>query len=148
MFGFFNAEKNKWRPRVEEAFDNYLPTLQTMPAEEIALIIDMAVAIRDSSTYLYEEDDPYVLAFYEPDKVEQKKAFEFMNHWIQAQLEWAQTPDGMFKNAALNIWFLTLASFAIPELNFRGKQLWAELQRGFEFCEYQNPGQLMPKDFA
>jgi hypothetical protein len=46
---------------------------------------------------------------------------------------------------AFFIWWLSLAAATFAELRFHGREMWRELERGFQYCTSFDPDDDLPK---
>lgn len=145
MFSLFKSDRTRWKEKASRVFDSYIPSLQGMAADEIAAVLDVAAKIRDSSLMTEDESDTYRLAFDDPVMVPECDAWKYLEHWQRTMVAWSGSQEGLAKVGALSVWWLSLAAGTFPELRLRGREMWEELERGFELCGYFQPDRMQPK---
>ena len=138
MFGLFKPQRQRLKEEGERMFNNYLPALEGMAPDEIGFVLDFAVRIKHS-TSLYGTGREELLLFEDPVMLSEKYAFETLRLWKQTMKAEAGSTQGMAKIAALSIWYLSVLSVHISELRIRGRDLWGQLERGFDYCQEFDP---------
>ena len=142
MFGLFKSRRSRHAERTARGFDTFVAALKGMDGSEIAFVLDMAARIKDSSLLL-SQSDPNAIAIYrkpidvaENIAIAQLEIFESqMRSWMTEGLE------GRAKVGALSIWYLSLAAGTFAEQRYLGREMWAQLSRGFPYVQRFNPGE-------
>ena len=137
MFGLFASKRTKFAKKGKNLFDVYIPSLKGMTSSEIGFVLAQAVQIKDASTMHGSKED-LVTVFHDPMLLPETEAFETLRLWERHMLSLNGSLEGRAKAASLSIWYLSVIACQIPELRVRGREMWAELQRGYEEASF-NP---------
>lgn len=141
MFNLFNlmlSDREKIKQQAQKSFDVYLPAIKGMDGEEIATVLDFAAQIKNTTT-MYGKHELEMKLFRDPSSIPVHYAYETLFKWLKHTKSIAHTQEGQAKAGALAIWWLSVASFQIPELRLLGKELWMELARGFPYVNIFRP---------
>ena len=141
MFSLFNlmlSDREKIKRQAQKFFDVYLPAIKGMNGEEIATVLDLAAQIKNATT-MYGKHEEEMKLFREPSTIGVHYAYETLFSWLEHARSMSHGQEDQAKAGALAIWWLSVASFQIPELRLLGRELWAELARGFPYTEIFNP---------
>jgi len=148
MFSLFENRKTKTKKKIVKALDVYIPGIEGLDPEEIAMMLDQAQFIKESSLMILDENDPGRMYWEDPMMVEEEKALDRIDYWFQWMLGWASEGAlGNSKVASFNIYFYSLGTSIYPDLRVRGKQMWKALSRGFKHCKSFDPKKDIPKGF-
>lgn len=141
MFSWFSSmlsDREKIKQQAQKSFDIYLPAIKGMDGKEIATVLDIAAQIKNATT-MYGQYETEMLLFREPAKITTRYAYETLFRWRKHSTNLAKSQEGLAKASGLAIWWLSVASFQIPELRLLGRELWMELARGFPYVSIFNP---------
>ena len=145
IFSIFASKRTKWKKRLTKAFDVYIPGLQGMDDEELGMLLDQAVQIKDASLITLDKNDRERLFWEDPALLDEKESLDRLDFWHKWMLEWAKEGVmGNSKNASFQIYFNSLGGCAIIELKVRAKEMWKELSRGFSSCGRFDPNVDIP----
>ena len=146
MFGLFQSKRNRWKKRLTNGFDVYIPGLKGMDPEEKGFLLDQAAQIKSSSLMLLDKDDPARLFWVDPTMVSEEESLERLDYWYKYMATWSREEGtiGNSKAASLQVFFNSLGGMTIVELRVRGKEMWKELSRGFPYCTVFNPKEDIP----
>ena len=148
MFSLFENRKTKTKKKIVKALDVYIPGIEGLDPEEIAMMLDQAQFIKESSLMILDENDPGRMYWEDPMMIEEEKALDRIDYWFQWMLGWASEGAlGNSKVASFNIYFYSLGTSIYPDLRVRGKQMWKALSRGFKHCKSFDPKKDIPKGF-
>tara|TARA_B100000963_G_C22579071_1_gene649950 strand:- start:1116 stop:1574 length:459 start_codon:yes stop_codon:yes gene_type:complete len=148
MFSLFQSKKTKWKKKLITGLDIYIPGLEGMDPEELAMLLDQAVKIKDSSLMLLENNDPSKAYWEDPLMIDENDALERLDFWHKWMLGWlAEGVMGQSKVASFNIYFFSLGTGIYPELRVKGKKMWKNLSRGFKLCTIFDSKIDIPKGF-
>ena len=148
MFSLFENRKTKTKKKIVKALDVYIPGIEGLDPEEIAMMLDQAQFIKESSLMILDENDPGRMYWEDPMMVEEEKALDRIDYWFQWMLGWASEGAlGNSKVASFNIYFYSLGTSIYPDLRVRGKQMWKALSRGFKHCKSFDPKKDIPIGF-
>ena len=148
MFGLFQSRKSRTKKKIIKALDVYIPGIEGLDPEEIAMMLDQAQFIKESSLMILDENDPGRMYWEDPMMIEEEKALDRIDYWFQWMLGWASEGAlGNSKVASFNIYFYSLGTPIYPDLRVRGKQMWKALSRGFKHCKSFDPKKDIPKGF-
>ena len=148
MFSLFENRKTKTKKKIVKALDVYIPGIEGLDPEEIAMMLDQAQFIKESSLMILDENDPGRMYWEDPMMVEEEKALDRIDYWFQWMLGWASEGAlGNSKVASFNIYFYSLGTSIYPDLRVRGKQMWKALSRGFKYCKSFDPKKDIPIGF-
>ena len=148
MFGLFQSRKSRTKKKIIKALDVYIPGIEGLDPEEIAMMLDQAQFIKESSLMILDENDPGRMYWEDPMMIEEEKALDRIDYWFQWMLGWAaEGASGNSKVASFNIYFYSLGTSIYPDLRVRGKQMWKALSRGFKHCKSFDPKKDIPKGF-
>ncbi len=148
MFSLFQSKKTKWKKKLIKGLDIYIPGLEGMDPEELAMLLDQAVKIKDSSLMLLEDNDPSKAYWEDPLMIDENDALERLDFWHKWMLGWlAEGVMGHSKVASFNIYFFSLGTGIYPELRVKGKKMWKNLSRGFKLCTMFDSKKDIPKGF-
>ena len=148
MFSLFENRKTKTKKKIVKALDVYIPGIEGLDPEEIAMMLDQAQFIKESSLMILDENDPGRIYWEDPMMIEEEKALDRIDYWFQWMLGWAaEGALGNSKVASFNIYFYSLGTSIYPDLRVRGKQMWKALSRGFKHCKSFDPKKDIPKGF-
>ena len=148
MFGLFQSRKSRTKKKIIKALDVYIPGIEGLDPEEIAMMLDQAQFIKESSLMILDENDPGKMYWEDPMMIEEEKALDRIDYWFQWMLGWsAEGALGNSKVASFNIYFYSLGTSIYPDLRVRGKQMWKALSRGFKHCKSFDPKKDIPKGF-
>ena len=123
MFGLFQSKRNRWKKRLTNGFDVYIPGLKGMDPEE-----------------------PARLFWVDPTMVSEEESLERLDYWYKYMATWSREEGtiGNSKAASLQVFFNSLGGMTIVELRVRGKEMWKELSRGFPYCTVFNTKEDIP----
>ena len=138
MFGLFKSKRNKIKELGERAFDNYIPALKGMYSSEIGYVLDQDIFIRDRAT-MYEKHQSHLEIFMNPMAVPENVAFGVLQEWKRQMIALGGTVEGRAQVGSFSIWYLSVIACQIGELRLRGRELWTELERGYQYAEYFYP---------
>ena len=148
MFSLFENRKTRTKKKIVKALDVYIPGIEGLDPEEIAMMLDQAQFIKESSLMILDENDPGRMYWEDPMMVEEEKALDRIDYWFRWMLGWASEGAlGNSKVASFNIYFYSLGTSIYPDLRVRGKQMWKALSRGFKHCKSFDPKKDIPKGF-
>lgn len=148
MFGLFQGRKARTKKKIIKALDEYIPGIEGLDPEEIAIMLDQAQFIKESSLMLLDENDPAKAYWEDPLMVEESKALDRIDYWFKWMLGWsAEGVAGNSKVASFSIYFYSLGTSIYPDLRIRGKQMWKALSRGFKYCNSFDPKKDIPLGF-
>ena len=148
MFSLFENRKTKTKKKIVKALDVYIPGIEGLDPEEIAMMLDQAQFIKESSLMILDENDPGRMYWEDPMMIEEEKALDRIDYWFQWMLGWASEGAlGNSKVASFNIYFYSLGTSIYPDLRVRGKQMWKALSRGFKYCKSFDPKKDIPIGF-
>jgi hypothetical protein len=148
MFGLFQGRKARTKKKIIKALDEYIPGIEGLDPEEIAIMLDQAQFIKESSLMLLDENDPAKAYWEDPLMVEESKALDRIDYWFKWMLGWsAEGVAGNNKVASFCIYFYSLGTSIYPDLRVRGKQMWKALSRGFKHCKSFDPKKDIPLGF-
>ena len=148
MFSLFQSKKTKWKKKLIKGLDIYIPGLEGMDPEELAMLLDQAVKIKDSSLMLLEDNDSSKASWEDPLMIDENNALERLDFWHKWMLGWlAEGVMGHSKVASFNIYFFSLGTGIYPELRVKGKKMWKNLSRGFKLCTMFDSKKDIPKGF-
>ena len=148
MFGLFQSRKSRTKKKIIKALDVYIPGIEGLDSEEIAMMLDQAQFIKESSLMILDENDPGRMYWEDPMMIEEEKALDRIDYWFLWMLGWANEGAlGNSKVASFNIYFYSLGTSIYPDLRVRGKQMWKALSRGFKHCKSFDPKKDIPKGF-
>ena len=146
IFSLFSSKRSKWKKRLTRGFDTYIPGLQGMDDDELGMLLDQAVEIKESSLLMVGKNDVEKLYWEDPRMIDEKSSLDRLDFWYKWMLGWAKEGiKGNSKNASFQIYFNSLGGFAIIELRVRAKEMWQELSRGFSSCGRFDPKRDIPK---
>ena len=148
MFSLFQSKRTKWKKRLIKSLNIYIPGLEGMDPEELAMLLDQAARIKDSSLMLLKDNDPSIAYWEDPLMIDESDALERLDFWYKWMLGWsAEGVMGNSKVASFNIYFFSLGTGIYPELRVEGKRMWKNLSRGFKLCTEFDPKKDIPKGF-
>ena len=148
MFGLFQGRKARTKKKIIKALEEYIPGIEGLDPEEIAIMLDQAQFIKESSLMLLDENDPAKAYWEDPLMVEESKALDRIDYWFKWMLGWsAEGVAGNNKVASFCIYFYSLGTSIYPDLRVRGKQMWKALSRGFKHCKSFDPKKDIPLGF-
>ncbi len=108
MFSLFKSKRNKWKDILEKTFNNFIPALKGMNAQEIAQTLDHAAIMRNASLLMSDDDSPYHYAFNEPMKLDNETSLYYLEYWRNNIMELSHNREGVIKIGVLTIWWLSL----------------------------------------
>ena len=138
MLGLFKSKRNKIKEKGEKAFSNCIPTLKGMDGSEIGFVLDQAVRIKYAST-IFGSDEDALEIFINPMAVPETIAFGILEEWERHMISLAGSVEGRAKIGYLSIWYLSVIACQIGELRLKGREMWAELERGYQYTEIFDP---------
>ena len=148
MFGLFQGRKARTKKKIIKALDEYIPGIEGLDPEEIAMMLDQAQYIKESSLMMLDENDPAKAYWEDPLMIEESKALDRIDYWFKWMLGWsAEGVAGNSKVASFSIYFYSLGTSIYPDLRARGKQMWKALSRGFKHCNSFDPKKDIPLGF-
>ena len=138
MFGLFKSQRSKFKEKGLRAFDNFLPALKGMEADEIGFVLDGAAGVKNATTMYGSKQDALEI-FRDPLMVQEGIAFGTLKEWEQHIFSISETVEGQSKIAFIMIWYLSVIACQIPELRLQGRELWGELERGYKYTDIFDP---------
>ena len=76
IFSIFASKRTKWKKRLTKAFDVYIPGLQGMDDEELGMLLDQAVQIKDASLITLDKNDRERLFWEDPALLDEKESLD------------------------------------------------------------------------
>ena len=89
MFSLFQSKKTKWKKRLIKSLNIYIPGLEGMDPEELAMLLDQAARIKDSSLMLLKDNDPSIAYWEDPLMIDESDALERLDFWYKWMLGWS-----------------------------------------------------------
>ena len=145
MLGLFKSKRNRWRDEAAQLFDVYIPSIKGLDPSEIGAFLDSAKEFKNTLIKRATENNDVfsIQALIEPISLPEDKGLTLLQVWHRKMTP--GEPEKVAFVGALSIWWLSLAAGTFTELRVRGKEMWAELARGFTYSEAFDSGQDVPK---
>lgn len=140
MFGIFLSKEKRVERNSVNMFDTYMPSISGMDDQEIGGLLDIAAQIKTASLSVSFEDKNAELIYHEPIVVPSGVLIDQLLIYQNQMSRWSRDGStGLARIGALGIWYLSIAACTFPILRNRGRELWGELERGYEFCSLFDP---------
>lgn len=145
MLSLFKSKRNKWRDEAKKQFQIYIDSLKGMDADELGSLLDIAKKLKDSMLQKVDPKDTYThLVFSEPLKLSEELSLTYLDTLHKQIISMAGAKREIAVGAFF-LWWLSLAAATFAELRFQGREMWRELERGFQHCMSFDPDDDLPK---
>jgi hypothetical protein len=135
MFSIFKSRRNRWRDEAKKLFDVYIASLKGLDTDEVGAALDLAKSLKSTMLENLPPGETQLWRmFSDPLGLPEDASLKLLQVWHKMM----RSAGGSGEEAAagtLAIWWLSLAAATFAELRVYGKEMWAELERGFPYCE-------------